>query len=238
VRRVFIGDVQGCREELEALLAAVGFDPGTDELHPVGDLVNRGPDSLGTVRLLRRLKAGGVLGNHDIHLLKVAAGDEPKRDGDTIDDILAAPDRDDLLEWMRVRPLCRAWDDVVAVHAGLHPAWADPVDVLSPLKPTGDDWRIAFCTRVRHCDAKGNRPAKDWPVPGPPFAPWYEHYLAQQGTARTVVWGHWARHGLVVRDGGRGLDTGCVWGGQLTAWIAEEDRLVHVPARRAYSTKD
>jgi bis(5'-nucleosyl)-tetraphosphatase (symmetrical) len=97
---------------------------------------------------------------------------------------------------------------------------------------------VAFCTRVRHCDAEGNRPATDWPIPGPPFAPWYEHWLARQGTARTVVWGHWARHGLVVRDGTRGLDTGCVWGGQLTAWIAEEDRLVHVPARRAYSTKD
>jgi bis(5'-nucleosyl)-tetraphosphatase (symmetrical) len=238
VRRIFVGDIQGCREELEDLLTALRFDESSDTLHPVGDVVNRGPDSLGTLRLLRRLDAGGVLGNHDIHLLKVAAGMEERRAGDTIDDILAAPDRDDLVAWVAGRPLCRDWDDVVAVHAGLHPTWSDPVAVLGSLSPVVDDWRVAFCTRVRHCDAEGNRPAKDWPLPGPPFTPWYEHWLARQGTSRTVVWGHWARHGLVVRDGARGLDTGCVWGGQLTAWIADEDRLVHVPARRTYSTKD
>lgn len=238
MRRIFVGDIQGCREELEALLEEVRFDDSSDELHPVGDLVNRGPDSLGTLRLLRRLRAGGVLGNHDIHLLKVAAGTEPEREGDTIDTILAADDGADLLAWLRERRLVRAWADVIAVHAGLHPSWSDPADVLGALSPTADDWRVAFSTRVRHCDKDGNRPERDWPLPGPPFVPWYEAYVGRQGTARTVVWGHWARNGLVVRDGIRGLDTGCVWGGQLTAWIAEEDRLVHVPARRKYSTKD
>ncbi|HEV7733086.1 MAG TPA: metallophosphoesterase [Candidatus Binatia bacterium] len=239
MRRIFVGDIQGCRDELEDVLAAVRFDPSSDELHPVGDLVNRGPDSLGTLRLLRRLDAGGVLGNHDIHLLRLADGIGTPRPGDTLDAVLAAPDRDELITWLRKRPLCRAWDDVVAVHAGLHPAWDDPIAVLAPLSPTdADDERVAFATRVRYCDAKGRRPARDYPAPGAPFAPWYEHWVARHGTARTVTWGHWARNGLVRIPGGRGLDTGCVWGGQLTAWIADEDRLVHVPARRKYSTKD
>lgn len=97
---------------------------------------------------------------------------------------------------------------------------------------------VAFATRVRYCDAAGERPAQDWPPPAEPFAPWYAHWVARHGTERTVAFGHWARQGLVERPGVRGLDTGCVWGGSLTAWIAEEDRLVQVPARRAWASFD
>jgi len=236
-RRIFIGDIQGCREELEQLLAAVGFDPARDELHPVGDLVNRGPDSAGTLRLLRRLDAGGVLGNHDVHTLRVAAGLEPARPGDTIDELLRAPDRDALLAWLRARPFVRTWNDVVLVHAGLSPTWQDPEAALAGIDPLSGDPRARFATVVRHCDPEGRRPERDWPPPPPPFVPWYEAYRARRRDQRTLVWGHWARRGLVVEPGVRGLDTGCVWGGQLTAWIAEDDRLVQVDAARAYSSK-
>ena len=234
-RRVFVGDVQGCREELERLLEAVAYDPSQDALHPVGDLVNRGPDSLGVLRLLRQLDAGGVLGNHDVHLLRLAAGTRRPGGRDTLDAVLAAEDREELLAWLAARPFARAWDDVVCVHAALHPGWADPVAALAGVDPYGSDPRSDFATRVRYCGPDGARPEEDWPPPAPPFAAWYEHWQARADEPRTVVFGHWARAGLVVRDRVRGLDTGCVWGKRLTAWIPEEDRLVHVDAARVYS---
>ncbi len=235
-RRIFVGDIQGCSAELERLLEVLRFDPARDELHPVGDLVNRGPDSLGVLRLLRRLDAGGVLGNHDRHLLRVSAGLARLKRSDTLDAVLGAADRAALLAWLRARPLVRAWDDILLVHAGLSPAWSDPVVTLSTLDPLADDERVAFATEVRHCDPTGRRPRSDWPPPPPPYAPWFRQYRAASRDPRTVVWGHWARQGLVVEAGLRGLDTGCVWGGQLSAWIAEEDRLVQVAAARRYAS--
>ena len=100
-----------------------------------------------------------------------------------------------------------------------------------PRAPNDD---VLFATLVRYCDAQGQRPERDWPPPRKPFRPWFEHWK-KRGDPRTVVFGHWARQGLVERDGLRGLDTGCVWGGRLTAWIAEEDRLVSVRARRVWA---
>ncbi len=235
-RRIFVGDVQGCREELERLLEALAFDPASDRLEPVGDLVNRGPDSLGALRLLRSLDAGGVLGNHDLHLLRSAAGKRELRAEDTLDDVLAAEDRDELIEWLARRPFVRAFDDLLLVHAGFSPAWEDPTRELADLDPIQRHPSTDFATRVRYCDARGARPAHDWPPP-PACAPWYEHWL-ERDDPRTVVFGHWARRGLVERPGLRGLDTGCVWGRELTAWIAEEDRLVSVPAARVYATYD
>src|SRR5687767_11086334 len=137
-RRVFVGDIQGCRDELEQLLSALAFDPATDVLHPTGDLVNRGPDSLGVLRLLKKLDAGGVLGNHDVHLLRRAAGVRTPGRRDTLDAVLAAPDRDELLAWLAARPFVRAEGDVLLVHAGLNPVWADPESQLrgrDPLVP-------------------------------------------------------------------------------------------------------
>ena len=81
----------------------------------------------------------------------------------------------------------------------------------------------------------GERTGEDWPPPPPPYKPWYEFYPPTSAETRTVVFGHWARKGFVSLPQVRGLDTGCVWGGKLTAWIAEEDRLVHVPAEKAYA---
>lgn len=236
-RRVLVGDVQGCREELERLLAEIRFDPAADTLLPVGDVVNRGPDSLGTLRLLRELGARGVLGNHDVHLLRVAAGTRALGPADTLDALLAAPDRDGLLDWLALWPFVRDLGDLWLVHAGLSPVWTDPLAELEGLDPLVPDERSDFATRVRFCDARGRRPPRDWPEPGPPFAPWYEHW-ERRGDPRRVVFGHWARRGLVERERVLGLDTGCVWGGRLTAWIPEEDRLVSVPARRAYAPID
>ena len=107
-RRIFVGDLQGCLEELDDLLERVEFRPGVDELHPVGDLVNRGPDSLGVLRRLRELDAGGVLGNHDVHLLRVAAGTRTPGRRDTLSELLASPERDELLAWLARRPLLAA----------------------------------------------------------------------------------------------------------------------------------
>lgn len=232
-RHVFVGDVQGCREELEALLEALAFDEGRDRLLPVGDLVNRGPDSLGSLRCLRALGARPVLGNHDLHLLRVAAGTRAVRASDTFGDVLAAPDRDELLAWLGAQPFARREGGALVVHAGLDPTWGDPLEVLRGLDPLVPSPATDFATRVRYCDASGERPGHDDADPGPPFAPWYAFLPAGHPT---VVFGHWAVRGLVVEEGLRGLDTGCVWGGRLTAWIAEEDRLVSVPARRTWQT--
>lgn len=234
-RRIFIGDIQGCRDELERLLEAAGYDPAQDELHPVGDMVNRGPDSAGTLRLLKDLQAGGVLGNHDVHLLRVAQGSRRLGRRDTLEDLLAAEDRDELLAWLGERPFVRAWQDVVCVHAAIHPGLEDPATDLLGVDPLQQDPRSDFTTRARYCDPSGQRPEADWPVPDPPFVPWYKHWQSRQGEERTVVFGHWAREGLVTQERVRGLDTGCVWGGRLTAWIPEEDRLVSVEAARVYS---
>ena len=236
-RRVFIGDIQGCREELEALLEAVSFDPSADELHPVGDLVNRGPDSAGTLRLLQSLDAGGVLGNHDLHLLAASEGRREPSRRDTFHDVLEAEDRDSLLKWLAQRPFARGWNDILCVHAGLDPTWPDPAeDHLRDLDPYEPDLRAAFVTRVRYCAKDGRRPDKDDPPPDAPFQPWFVFLPLREEETRTLVFGHWSSRGLVERPKLRGLDTGCVWGGALTAWIAEEDRLVSVQARRAYQS--
>lgn len=236
VRRIFIGDIQGCADELDDLLAMLGVDPQRDEILALGDLVNRGPNSLGVLRRLIDLGADSLLGNHDLHLLGCAAGVRRMRPGDTLAAVLAAPDRDDLLAWLRARSLVRAWDDVVAVHAGLHPHWSAPELVAQPLEaalrrgelPLADP-DLRFLTSVRHCDREGNLPPDERLAPAG-FAPWDEFYCGD----RTVVFGHWAARGLVRRPRVRGLDSGCVWGGALSAWIAEEDRIVSVPARRVY----
>jgi len=234
-RRIFIGDIQGCRAELEELLAALRFDPAADRLLPVGDLVNRGPDSLGVLRLLRGLGAESVLGNHELHLLQVAAGLRRARAQDTFADVLAAGERAELLAWLAALPFVRVFADVYQVHAGLHPRWRDPAAELAGADPLHPTPAARFAVRARYSDASGNLPEKDDAPPGGPFRPWHELYRPELHGGRTVVFGHWATQGLLVRPHLRGLDTGCVWGKTLTAWIAEEDRVVSVPARKAYA---
>lgn len=233
-RRIFIGDIQGCLQELEQILDEVGFDPARDRLHPVGDLVNRGPDSLGCLRLLRELDARAVLGNHDLRLLRVWRGLARRRPRSTVNDVLDAPDREELLEWLAAQPLIRSYPDVYQIHAGLHPHWTDPERELGGIDPCAPDPRAIFATRVRHCDAEGGRPDEDEPPPAHPFIPWFRFYRPEEHEKRTVVFGHWSDLDGVHEPYLRGLDTGCVWGGTLTAWIPEQDRLVSVPAARAY----
>jgi bis(5'-nucleosyl)-tetraphosphatase (symmetrical) len=234
-RRIFIGDIQGCRDELERLLALLRFDPARDALEPVGDFVNRGPDSLGTLRLLKSLGAGGVLGNHDLHLLAARRGERRLKPGDTLTQVLEAPDREELLGWLRARPFIKAWPGIFLVHAGLSPAWTDPVAELSGLDPEGRHPSIDIATRLRWCDERGRVPNPEADPPlTPGFRPWHE--VLEGRFKETIVFGHWARPGLVKRPGFRGLDTGCVWGGRLTAWIAEDDAFASVPAARPYAS--
>ena len=234
-RRIFIGDVQGCRAELEKLLERVRFDPAADAIFLAGDIVNRGPDSLGALRLAKQLGAETVLGNHDVHLLQRAAGLRAAKPGDTLDDVLAADDREELLAWLSAQPFVRDLADVWLVHGALHPRWRDPARELANVDPLRPTPAAVFAMRTRHCDPEGNVPPRDDPPPGPPFRPWHELYRAEDHGRRTVVFGHWAAQGLVLRPYLRGLDSGCVWGNALTAWIAGEDRIVSVRARRAYA---
>jgi bis(5'-nucleosyl)-tetraphosphatase (symmetrical) len=235
MRRIFIGDIQGCLEPLDRLLQRLKPRSG-DRICCVGDLVNRGPDSLGVLRRIREIGARTVLGNHDLKLLKLAGGTRGQSIPAELRSVLEAPDAAELIGWLERQPVMRIDDDLVVVHAGLHPRWTD-VGAITEATSRGlrahlsgrPDDRIAFATEVRHCDAAGRRPAVDDPPPGPPFMSWDHWYTGPL----TVVFGHWARRGLVRAARIRGLDTGCVYGGALTAWIAEEDHFVQVPGLSA-----
>jgi len=255
VTRFAIGDIQGCHDELRALIAKLGFKPDRDELWFTGDLVNRGPKSLEVLRYVRSLghNAICVLGNHDLHLLAVALGSKRKvKSGDTLDDILDAKDRDTLLEWLLGLPLVHfdaGYGDLL-VHAGLIPQWNTGTavelarEVESALATDSrnvfdhmygdqpDKWdddlkpaeRLRFAinvfTRMRICTREGRIELK---MKGSgqgvrlPWRPWFEHENRQSRDAR-VIFGHWSARGLVRSHGVIGLDTGCVWGGALTAF--------------------
>jgi len=236
--RIFVGDLQGCAAELDALIEALEFDPQRHELWFVGDLVNRGPKSARTLRRVIELGGNSVLGNHDLHLLASAAGSRAISARDTLQEVLESPDRDELVDWLRHRPLVQEWDDLLLVHAGVHPKWRDPKAVAAPLEAAirrGElplrDPDLAFMTRVRHCSASGERPPDDL-APGKKFAPWDTHYRGK----KLVVCGHWSARGIVSAKRVRSIDTGCVWGRELTAWNAEEDRFIRVPALRQYAS--
>jgi bis(5'-nucleosyl)-tetraphosphatase (symmetrical) len=251
VTRYAIGDVQGCHEELRALLALLKFSPDRDRLWFVGDLVNRGPRSLETLRLVRALgdNAVVVLGNHDLHLLAVVHGSHRKRKADTLDAVLAAPDRDALLEWLLTRPLAHSEAGDLMVHAGVVPQWTvaltlelarevetalrrDPRRLFEHMYGNEPDrWspqlagveRLRFAinvlTRLRVCTADGrvDLAVKGEPPPPPsPLRPWFTFETRASRAAR-IIFGHWSALGLVLQSGVVGLDSGCVWGGALTA---------------------
>ncbi len=253
-----VGDIQGCYDELRRLLDSVSFDPATDTLWFVGDLVNRGPKSLETLRYARGLgnRAVTVLGNHDLNLLAVAEGLRKAHRGDTVDLILEAPDRDELLYWLRTRNMMHAASGYAMVHAGLLPQWSiaralelageveavlrgpDYVDLLkhmygnSPTRwddgLTGHDRLrviVNAMTRLRLCDSHGGMEFghKDAPVGLPAgYMPWFD--VPGRASAGTpIICGHWAALGLVLRDDLLSLDTGCVWGRELSA-LRLEDR--------------
>jgi bis(5'-nucleosyl)-tetraphosphatase (symmetrical) len=257
VTRYAIGDVQGCHDELRALLKLLKFSADRDRLWFVGDLVNRGPDSLATLRLVRALadNAVVVLGNHDLHLLAVAHGTQRKRRSDTLDELLAAPDRDALLEWLSRRPLAHSEGSDLMVHAGVVPQWTVAVtlklarEIEAALSGDAhalfahmygdqpDRWsealsgmdRLRFAinvlTRLRVCttDGRVDLSVKGTPPPPPsPLRPWFEIPGRRTGNAR-VIFGHWSALGLTLRPGLVGLDSGCVWGGALTALDLDAD---------------
>lgn len=237
--RWIVGDLQGCARELDALLEAVQFNEHSDELWACGDLINRGPDSLATVRRWRELGGRGVIGNHEIYALLARSGRWPRKP-DTLDPLFAAPDAEQLCASLRALPALAflpgagASPDVWLVHAGLHPHWQDLHALAATLEasPHDDDWLVSepvsFATRVRCCTATGERSRFDrLPQDCPaPFRPWDEFYTG----AATIVHGHWAWRGHYRGPRTIGLDSGCVYGGPLTAWCMEEDRIVQVPA--------
>src|SRR5574342_426539 len=164
MRRIYIGDVQGCREELELLLERVKFDPAGDHLISVGDAVNRGPDSAGCVRLFKQLGAEMVIGNHELHWFARRAGRRRASRRDTLENLARAPDRDELDAWLRARPVLVCEPDVVVVHAALHPKWSDLeakakelranlADCLARGITLEQDEAISFATNARYCGA-------------------------------------------------------------------------------------
>lgn len=259
--RYAIGDVQGCSDELIELIGRIGFDPAHDRLWFVGDLVNRGPKSLEVLRTVRALgdAAVVVLGNHDLHLLAVAEGVARKRSDDTLDEVLAAPERDELLAWLRGRPLMHVEDAWAMVHAGLLPEWTVPQaqalagEVERALRGPGyreflahmygstpvawDDalagWErlrliVNAMTRIRFMSSAGHMELKNKSAAPPPgFAAWYD--ARPQRDEPALVCGHWSTLGLKLDHRVAMLDTGCVWGGALTALRLEDRWLVQVP---------
>ncbi len=250
-----IGDVQGCGASLRALLRQVAFDPSRDRLWFVGDLVNRGPDNLGVLRLVRDLgdAAVTVLGNHDLHLLsRVGQGRGPGK-WDTLDDVLTAPDRDGLIDWLRHRPLLHEAGDDLLVHGGVDPRWslaeARARARAAEAKLRGPDWAQAarpgsrdptqrdtlaglVLLRAVRPDGRLNLGYKDGLENLPPgHQPWFA-LSAVARPPRTVWFGHWAAIGAIQGPGWRALDSGCVWGRCLTAVCVETGARVQVPRAR------
>lgn len=270
--RLLIGDIQGCDDALERLLGHAGFSPSRHRLVALGDLVNRGPGSL---RVLRRLAAMGdaaqcLLGNHDLHLLAVAAGVRPLHRSDTFQDVLDAPDRQRWLDWIRTRPLALMADGWLCVHAGVPAAWdvdqtlacAHEVQSLLAGSGIGDflaqmygdeptRWSDALqgvararfivnaLTRIRFCGPQGELDLKTKEGLGAAptgYRPWFE--MPDRRTHGTpVAFGHWSTLGLIHRPNLMSLDSGCVWGGRLSAARVDGGRLevISVPCTQAQS---
>ena len=262
-----IGDVQGCHASLQELLAKIRILTPAPRLIFVGDLVNRGPDSLGTLRALRAMgdAADFVLGNHDLHLLAVANGIRKPHRSDTLDDILSAPDRDELFDWLRHRPLALFEEGHLLVHAGVLPQWsaAQTMELAHEVETMlrGPDW-VGFLaemygnqparwedglkgadrlrcivnglTRTRFCAPDGTMDflSKEGGDSAPAgHMPWFD-VPGRRTEEVTVVFGHWSTLGLTLRPNLIGLDTGCVWGGQLSAVCLQDRTLVQVDCPR------
>lgn len=276
-----IGDIQGCYDDLMRLLDKIDFSPEDDTLWFAGDLVNRGPKSLAVLRFVKGLGDGAisVLGNHDLHLLAVTQGNRRHLDKEhTLTEILQAPDREELIEWLRFRPLIHhiAKRGYTLLHAGLPPQWDIPSalryarEVEQQLRSndypellnqmygnepnrwssalTGYD-RLRFIinalTRLRHCDANGNLALREKGPPGSqkkPYMPWFR-VPGRKSENDRILFGHWSTLGYLNRDNVWSLDTGCLWGGKLTALHLKKrkaPRPVHIAcpgARKPHAAK-
>jgi bis(5'-nucleosyl)-tetraphosphatase (symmetrical) len=264
-----IGDLQGCAHETGVLLNRIEEDAGGPaRVLFVGDLVNRGPESLAALRRIHTLATGSggrveaLLGNHDLHLLAVAAGVQPLGKSDTLDAILDAPDREELIAWLRQRPLAIRHDHYLLVHAGLLPSWtADQAMALAGEVQTqlrGPDWTaflrdmygnepdrwddglsgmprwrciVNAFTRMRLCTPEGVMDFKEKESARAPagsnLLPWFD-VPGRRSADVTVVFGHWSALGLLLREDVIGLDSGCVWGGKLSAICLEDRGLLQV----------
>jgi len=252
-----IGDVQGCFDELMALLDKINFDTRNDQLWFAGDLVNRGPKSLQTLRFVKDLgdAAVTVLGNHDLHMIAIAQGLREQTCKDNISDVLNAPDRNELFNWVRKLSLLHHDERLgyTMVHAGLPPQWdlamaqscaAEVEAVLQaddyplfisqmygdepdcwPVDLSGvDRWRfiINSFTRLRFCDAEGRLVLSEKGAPGSQakgIFPWFD-VPGRRSAEMKIIFGHWStlgQHGQLDQHGLYALDTGCIWGGSLTA---------------------
>ena len=246
-----VGDVQGCAPSLKALVKKL---PAKSKIIFLGDLVNRGPDSLGTLRYLKKLQETQriecILGNHDLHLLAVDAGLRKTKSLDTVQPILNAPDRAELIHWLRHRPMALTNGKVLTVHAGVLPQWdlqqtiecAQEVEKALRKKSykdflanmygnTPNKWSNSLkgyerlrvitnaLTRIRFCTPSGTMEfeSKEGFESGPTgYIPWFK--VPKRKTADTLMYfGHWSTLGLLRNKNVIGLDTGCVWGGKLTA---------------------
>ncbi len=247
-----IGDIQGCFDDLLRLLEAIAFDEKTDQLWFAGDLVNRGPKSLETLRFVKSLgdAAVTVLGNHDMHLLAASCASKISNKKDALLPVLEAPDCDELIDWLRHRPLFHYNDQFCLLHAGLPPQWDfkktqkmavlaeqalqgsnyqnflqqmygnKPNQWSSSLKGIGRLRFIINCfTRMRFCDAEGRLDyVNSGPLGSQPkkLLPWFE-VPGRKSVDMRIVFGHWSALGYYEGPNCYGIDTGCLWGGQLTA---------------------
>ncbi|MDO9212934.1 MAG: symmetrical bis(5'-nucleosyl)-tetraphosphatase [Methylococcales bacterium] len=247
-----IGDIQGCFDDLLRLLDAIAFNKDIDQLWFAGDLVNRGPKSLETLRFVKSLgrSAVTVLGNHDMHLLAASCMERVAHKKDGLTDILDAPDRQELIDWLRHQPLFHHNNDFCLVHAGLPPQWdfkktqkmatiaeqalrrpdyqlflkqmyGNKPNQWSPqLKGIARLRFIINCfTRMRYCDAEGRLDfANSGALGSQPsnLLPWFEVPNRKNADMR-VIFGHWSTLGYYEGSNCYAIDTGCLWGGQLTA---------------------
>jgi bis(5'-nucleosyl)-tetraphosphatase (symmetrical) len=246
-----VGDIQGCAPSLKALVKKL---PKQSRMIFLGDLVNRGPDSLGTLRYLKQLQEDKriecILGNHDLHLLAVDAGIRKTKGLDTVQPILDAPDRAELIHWLRHRPMALSNGKVLTVHAGVLPQWdlqqtiecAQEVEAALRKKSYQDflanmygntptKWSNSLkgydrlrvitnaLTRIRFCTPTGTMEfdSKEGFEDGPKgYIPWFK--TPKRKTQDSLIYfGHWSTLGLLQHGNVIGLDTGCVWGGKLTA---------------------
>src|SRR5690625_2623197 len=258
-----IGDVHGCMDTLQRLLKAIGYSPSRDRIFFTGDLVNGGPESAAVVRWAIEQNASAVLGNHDLHLLAVAAGVRRPRSKDTFSDLLNAKDSEELLEWLRQRPLAIREERFLLVHAGVLPEWelsgivqlsaeveaALRGDRLSEFlrKMYGDDprrWsdeltgsdrlrlivnamtRLRMLTRDNKIDFHHKKKPQDNTGK---LRAWFEAEN-RRSIGFPIFFGHWAALGFYRGDEVTGLDSGCVWGGKLTAWRVDGAALFQAPA--------
>ena len=251
-----VGDIQGCAPSLKALVKKV---PIQSKMIFLGDLVNRGPDSLGTLRYLKKLqeekRIGCILGNHDLHLLAVDAGIRKTKGLDTVQPILDAPDRAELMDWLRHRPMALSNGKVLTIHAGVLPQWdlqqtiecAQEVEKALRKKSykdflanmygnTPNKWSNSLkgyerlrvitnaLTRIRFCTPTGTMEfeSKEGFEDGPKgYMPWFKAPKRKTQDA-LIYFGHWSTLGLLQYENVIGLDTGCVWGGKLTAMEVPE----------------